>query len=97
MTVRDYKWLRVTMSQSTSDYSWPGMTESDCQSSYEWLELGLAITLDIKTFIVSYDYTVMNEVNTLKIVLKIVLLRLWWKSLKNTCNAEAVVRRCSSK
>ena len=39
------------------------MTASDYQSSYERLQLGLAITLGIKMFIVSYDYTTMNEVN----------------------------------
>ena len=46
------------------------MIASNCQSSYEWLELGLAVTLGIKTFIASYDYTVMNEVNTLKMFWK---------------------------
>ena len=48
------------------------MTASDYQSSYERLQLGLAITLGIKKFIVSYDYTTINEGNTLKNVLKIV-------------------------
>ena len=96
-TTSDYEWLQVTTSQSTSDYKWPHMTASDYQSSYEWLQLRLAISLGIKTFIISYDYITMNEVNTLKIVLKIVLLRIWWNSLKNTRDAEEVVGRCSSK
>ena len=38
----------------------------------------------------------MNKVHTLKSVLKIVVLRFWWKSLKNTCDPETVVCRCSS-
>ena len=96
VTMSDYRSLQVTTSQSTSDYKWLQMTASNYQSSYEWLQLGLAISLGIKTFIVSFDYITMNEVNTLIIVLKIVLLRIWWNSLKNTRDAE-VVGRCSSK
>ena len=48
----DYGWLQVT----TSDLKWRRMTTRDYESSYVWLQLRLAITLGIKTFIVSYDY-----------------------------------------
>ena len=102
--MKDYQWLRAGLRLTTSHFKWlrvtttrQRVTTSDYQSNYEWLQLGLARTLGIKTFIVSYDYTIMNEVNTLKIVSKIVVLRFWWKSLKNTCDAETVLRRCSSK
>ena len=84
-TTSDSKWLRARLWVTTSDHEWL----SDYQSSYEWLQPGLAINLGIKTFIVSYDFTTMNEINTLKRVLKIVVLRFWWKSLKNTCDAES--------
>ena len=46
---------------------------------------------------VSYDYTTTNVVNALKSVLKIVVLHFWGKSSKSSCDAEAVVRRCSAK
>ena len=111
VTTSDYNWLRARLQVPSSNYNWlqviikdyqwlrAGLrvTTSDYQSNYEWLQLGLARTLGIKTFVVSYDYTMMNEVNTLKIVSKIVVLRFWWKSLKNTCDAETVIRRFSSK
>ena len=84
-TKSDYEWLRARLWVTTSDHEWL----SDYQSSYEWLQPGLAINLGIKTFIVSYDFTTMNEINTLKRVLKIVVLRFWWKLLKNTCDAES--------
>ena len=32
------------------------VTTSDYKPDYDWLQLRLAITLDIKEFIVSYDY-----------------------------------------
>ena len=57
-TKSDYKQPQVTTSDYKPDYEWLRVTISDydCESSYEWLQLRLAITLGIKTFIVSYDY-----------------------------------------
>ena len=97
VTTSHYNWLRETTSQASSDCKWPRMTASDYQPSYEWLQLGLAITLGIKAFIISYYCTTISKVNTLKSVLKIVVLRFWWKSLKNARDAEAVICRCFSK
>ena len=54
VTTSHYNWLRETTSQAPSDCKWPRMTASDYQPSYEWLQLGLAITLGIKAFIISY-------------------------------------------
>ena len=34
----------------------PQVTTSDYKPDYDWLQLRLAITLNIKTFIASYDY-----------------------------------------
>ena len=64
------------------------------------VKLGMTITAignKLRHKNVSYDYTTTNLVNALKNVLKLVVLHFWRKSLKRTCDAEAVVRRCSSK
>ena len=86
MTTSDYK----------SDYSWLPVTTSD----YEWLQATASQAKDDLTTIahehrhknVSYDYTATNVVNALESVLKPVVLHFWWKLLKSTCDAEAVVR-----
>ena len=98
VTMSDYKRLQVTMSDYKSHYEWLQVTMNGYKR--RWVELGMTITTTSNNLrhnkSVSYDYKTTNEVNTLKHVLKVVVLHFWWKSSKSTCAAEAVIHRCSS-
>ena len=76
----DYKWLQST----TSEYQWLQVTTNDCKQLPVKLRVtttGIGNNLRHKKVYRSYDYTTMNEINTLKSVLKLAFGENDWKIL----------------
>ena len=87
-TTSHYKWLQVTTSQAMSDYKWPRMTKR-LPVKLRMTTTGIGNKLRHKNV---YFFLWLHNNERNKYVEKgpkIVVLRFWWKSLKNTCDAES--------